>query len=460
VDEFMSDLLLDAGRTGKPISVPALIDRADELSMREFANNPEARAAVLRTVGNLALEMDGPKKALEALDRAQDLISKSKDEGLLAIVTCDREVLHEIIGDTQSADRVMDEIIENAKTPPEILIQCLGDRAQLALYRGDGPTAQAAAARALAAWRAIPGGSPTRGIELRMAEARALGLMEQPGRADTEFAQILEELRRLGRDRGILGYTVREYRIGAAMESGDPRLALRLIGEALAIQEQDMPGRPEPMLMRFERSKAQEQLARYGESLKGFETIVSTRDPALAPRALVESAIILSRLGRPQDAEERFQRAMVVSTGPGNAHPMDELAVAVARVHLDLAARRFDSVRARAAAALADKAIPAPSMAALAMDRAEANMAIGQLDGALQDARLALTTFERLRGDKKYSLKVGQAELILGRVLESRGDMAGARNAYAIAVDQIGHSAGTDHPAWLHAQGLLRKIAV
>ena len=81
VDEFLSDLLLEAGRTGKPISIATLISRADELSAREFADNPEDRAAVLNTVGSFELEFGGIEKALSDFDQAQQMLANSRTQG-------------------------------------------------------------------------------------------------------------------------------------------------------------------------------------------------------------------------------------------------------------------------------------------------------------------------------------------------------------------------------------------
>jgi hypothetical protein len=65
---------------------------------------------------------------------------------------------------------------------------------------------------------------------------------------------------------------------------------------------------------------------------------------------------------------------------------------------------------------------------------------------------------EKLRGDKPYSAWLGQAKLVLGQVLQAKGQNREAQAAYFDAVAQLSMSAGTDHPALQQARALLAQL--
>ncbi len=152
VDEFMSDLLLEAGATGKPVSIASLIARADTLSASEFEGNPEARAAVLKTVAQFKLEFDGPEKSLADFRRAGELLAGSRDVGLRASVACTEALLRGALAETTTARRTVQALAADDSVPVYTRSECYGDLAQLALFQYDSAGASDAAERALRLW--------------------------------------------------------------------------------------------------------------------------------------------------------------------------------------------------------------------------------------------------------------------------------------------------------------------
>jgi serine/threonine protein kinase len=460
VEEFMNDLLLEAGRTGKPVSVSDLIARADQLSAREFENNPEARAAVLKTVGEFKVDFDGPDKGLPEIERAQGLLVQSPDKALRASVSCLAALLRGVTADAEDAERVFREVIEDPQTPPVAASECLGDRAQLANYRGDGPAAAMAAQQALAILDAAPQRSPRKYLEFLIYHARALTLSGQPGKADSAYARILRELQRLGRERGTLGNYVRDDRFDAAISSGDLPLALRLVDEILAIAHQDVPDHPPPPLPVYERSLVLADLGRYAQALPGFERaaqLAHSQDRIIEQRALFDAAVALSKLGRRDEAERLYQRGVeAFDAGPSSQGPAGEIAALLTRAKLNLERRRFASAHGLLTQALQVRNAPSAALAAIHRLRALAGLGAGRVDEALLDARAALAESEAQRGDKAFSAWVGQAELVLGKVLRARGDGPGARQAWSGAIEQLSHSVDAEHPALREARSLMR----
>jgi serine/threonine-protein kinase len=465
VDEFMSDLLLQAGRTGKPISVSELVASADALSEREFADNPEARAAVLKTVGTFALELEGPDRALVDFDRARQMLENSLDTGLRAGVNCDRALLRGVMGHVDEAEKILDDMAQDPQTPGDARSGCLGNRAQLAIYRNDGASAFAAAEQALAQWATASRHSPNRKLELLTYRAEAQSLIGEPAKADASFIEILAALKELGRERGSLGYTVRNYRIRIAMDTGDPRRALALIDESIAILVHDVPDRPPPLLSLYQRSRVVDELGRHAEALDGYRKVAvasGPQDQVLAKRALLDSAAVLAQLGRRDEAERTYSRSVRVDQhDPSGQALVGGLDVArrMTRAKLDIHAHQFGSARANLGEAMRLNGVSSASLATMHQLRASADLGEGAIEEAITDARAALQLSERLRGDKSCSVRVGAAQLVLGQALLRAGLDADAEAAFKGANDQIVPCAGTDNPDARRARELWQQIS-
>jgi tetratricopeptide (TPR) repeat protein len=465
VDDFMSDLLLEAGRTGKPVSVSALIARADALSDREFANDPEARAAVLRTVGTFELEFDGPDRALDSFDKAQKILENTLDSGLRASVSCDRALLRGVMGNVDEAERTLAQTALDPQTPEDVRSECDGNQAQLAIFRGDGVGAIKAAERAIAEWEASARRSPTRHLELLTYRAEAQKLNGEPGKADADFVHVLDELGKLGRERGPFGYTVRNYRIGIAMETGNPRLALSLIDESISMVAHDISDRSLPLMTLYQRSREIDELGRHEEALRGYRHVAEasrSKNDVLGQRAMLDAAAALSKLGRHREAERLFDSAVPANgrLPPGQSRVGGlELAWRMTRAKLDLDVRAFSEARASVGKAMALPGLQPSSVATLLQIRAQANLGIGEFDKALQDAQAALDLNQKQRGDQPCSLRVGQSQIVLGQSLQAVGKLAEAQRAYSVALEQIIPCAGGEHPDGIRAKALLERIS-
>jgi hypothetical protein len=74
------------------------------------------------------------------------------------------------------------------------------------------------------------------------------------------------------------------------------------------------------------------------------------------------------------------------------------------------------------------------------------------LEAAEKDARQTLALAQEAQGGLPHSDRTGLAWLILGEVLEKRGDAAGAAEAFDAAVENLSHTVDADHPMLLRAR--------
>ena len=444
VDNFLSDLLLEAGRTGQPVSVASLIGRAEELSAREFAANPEARAAVLKTVGTFQTDFGGFDKGLAYYDQARTLLVGSPDIALRQDVACNRALLRGVLGHMKEAQEELQAIADDPATPRGVASGCLGNLSQLAGFRNDGAAAARAASQALAYWEAAPRHSPSAHLELLTFEANAQLLNGEPAKADAAYGQVLLELDGLGRARGELGNGVRNSRLRAAVVSGDMRLALTLVDENLAILAGDFPDHHLPVAPLMSRALILSYLGRYEDALAGVDAVLKLATPTdayIRQRAMLDRAFVLSRLGRGQEAQVQFFQSAAATDPKGAANDPDLAAFGLlTRAALDVDSRQFAAAQATLAEVLKLPGAPAQSLARAHRLMAEAALGLQQSEPALTEARLALEMGRKLRGDKAASVWVGEAQATLGAVLAARGDSAGAQSAYADAVEQLGAS--------------------
>jgi serine/threonine protein kinase len=463
LDDFMSDLLLDAGRTGGPISLTTLISRADEISEKEFAHDPEARAAVLATMGRFAWDVGGPDNALSYFDTAQRLVAGSRDAGLQAHIVCTRALIAGELGHADEAQRAFRKIIDDARSPPAAKSECWGDLAGLAISRYDGSTAIAAVAQALQQWQAAPRRSLTDRLILLRYQAEAQALNGLPGVADRGYVHVMQELKQIGRERSDLSDDLRADRVKAATYSGDFKLSLAQADEAIAMLNADFPDRPPPAVWLYHRSAALAFLGRYAQALKGFESVArlaASRDRLSQQRAELGVAEVLSKLGRSEEAERHYGTAVDIANGLPGYVPLADIAALMTRAKLDLDAGQFHFARQRLTLVLQAHSVGEASLATAHRLRALADLAEGDLGEALEDAHAATDLSVKQRGDKAFSAWVGQSKLVLGQVWQAKGDLPRAHAAYAEAVEQLTDTVDGDHPALQQARALLADTVV
>jgi serine/threonine-protein kinase len=452
VEDFMSDLLLEAGRNGRPISIAELISRADRLSAIEFAGNSEARAAVLANIGVFKWQFEGIDKALDYFDQSQQVLGKSGDIDLRAHISCNRAVLRGILGHSAEAQQIFSAFTSDPAIPASAKSECFGEQAKLAIVRYDGVTATKASELALRYWNESTRRSPYKRLELMAYVAEAQILNGKLGEAERGFSYILGELKRQGRERSEIAAMVRVDQRDAATESGDLYRALEIEDEAIADSLADVPDQ-RPVLWLNERSVTLADLGRFADALKGFEEVAglaASGDRTSERRAQLSSAAMLSKLGRVRDAEQQYQQAIhVEGASKSDSVPSEDIAVKLTRAKLDLDQRNFRQARQELAVI---------RQSAADRMRSNADLGDGDIAAAIEDGQASVEISRQLRGDKPFSAWVGEAQLALGQALEKNRNLAGARMNLSAAVEQLTHAVGPDHPDLKRAREQLRDL--
>jgi tetratricopeptide (TPR) repeat protein len=95
----------------------------------------------------------------------------------------------------------------------------------------------------------------------------------------------------------------------------------------------------------------------------------------------------------------------------------------------------------------------------LLMQRSEIRLALGEPEGAVEDATRLLRLLQDSSPAGTYSTRLGRAYLTLARALHARGDREGGDAALASALEHFEDAAGPDHPETLRARALLSSSA-
>jgi serine/threonine-protein kinase len=455
VDDFMYDLLLEADRTGTPLSVASLVERADQLSEREFEGNPDARAAVLRTVGDFEAGLGGWGAALDHYQRAHALLAGTADSRLSSSVRCSIALIQGY-STANASVATLRSILADPRTPRDSALECQYDLAQLLIFAQDAAAAAQAANAALDLWQAGAMHTPAVRLDLLRCLAETDAMQGRRAEAEAKFVAIMAELRALGRERGIAAKRVRDLRIENATASGDLARALAEADEQAAIDRADIPDRPAQSLTVYKRSELLAGLGRLDEALAGFAA-VEGREPAegptLASMARLSAAMVLARLGRLPDAERRYQRA-VSAWQREPPLPVVQLTATLTRAWLDLAGGQYALAQQRYDAALQGARLGPMTRAGILWRRALAELGERHLEAARLDAGGAIDAYRAMQGDSPHSLWVGEAELALARVESASGDVRGARRSAAQAAEELRFAVGAGNPDLALARAL------
>ena len=281
-------------------------------------------------------------------------------------------------------------------------------------------------------------------LEARIAGAerdRALALLNE------SIAQHAE----VGRDRGPDAISVRSNWAIVSLEAGEPRKALGMFDETLRIVARKDPGtRPPPDLL-ANRARALEALGRYAQAREAYALcepkVPGTVTAAMDAFCLLGIASVERELGNLAAADDYIAKA-AESIGPTVPRGVPaRMTLRMMRAKVAISKGQFAAARAELDPVLAEAKMDALVLSALLI-RGEANLEENKLPAALDDARRALTLAQQARGDVPYSSRVGQASLLIARILARQGSAAEAKKAAQTAVNNLSQTVDADHP-WL-----------
>ncbi len=460
VSRFLVDLFRVADPTearGESVTAREVLDRGADRLQRGLEDEPETRAALLDTVGQVFLN-------LGLYDRAEPLLTEAlalrraaaaggddlvRSLGHLAAAQHSR-------GEYEGAQASLDEalrLLQAASGAPSAQLAAVQHSlAVLAQSRGEYEPAESLYREALEIRRSLPGGDEGLGDTL----VNLAGLLRERGRYD-EARPLLEEAlelerRTLGDDHPAVATSL-DALGGLAYRSGEQPTAERCYREALAIRERVLgPEHPSVASTLNGLGLVLHATGRLEEAESSLRRALELRRRTLGndhPRVtttLNNLAWLLHDTGRYDEAEPLYREALATNRARvGEDHPLvagnlNNLGLLAAdRGDLDTAEplyrRALEIVRTRLGADHPAAAYPLTNLADLELE-------LGDLDAAEPLYREALELRRRKLPHRHPELAgtlVGY-----GRLLVARGDPSAARPLFEEAVSIRREALGPD----------------
>jgi tetratricopeptide (TPR) repeat protein len=323
---------------------------------------------------------------------------------------------------------------------------CLAQRGAVAAREGDSAAVLKAAEAALARLDRVPSAfSALRANVLQML-ASAHQMRGEIGLADRTFAQAMEQLEGIGRDRTADAATLlNDWALNRAFTN--------TLG-ALALQQRALENRQQPTSL-GNYGRLLNRLTRYSEAIPVYERSRDTARRHQNIRVVGTASLGLARAYRSLGDLERAQRsldeaepALRAYFSAGHHHSLADLS----REQGLLAADRGDAEAARRllseALAIHEKASEKHvTHIETLLERANLSLRTNDLDDAEKHAHAALSMAQGLQAGTTHSSWVGLSQLALGMCREARGDPEAARTLYREALTHMPATLGEAHPA-------------
>jgi eukaryotic-like serine/threonine-protein kinase len=456
INDLNAFLLSDAAPSGRPFTVGELLARAERVVERERGETDENRVEILIAIGRQYDTQDENAKALPLLGRAYDLAGKLPDHALRAKAACALAGALARSGQTERAEKLVQEGLLGLPNEAAFALDrafCLLRGSEVAREGGQvavGVERVQAAQHVLTEPR-IASASAELGASMELAEAYRMA--GRPREAAATFQEAFGRMSALGRDDTERAGTLLNNWALAVEALGRPLEAERLYRRAVAISSADgTERRVSPMLLnnlartlrdlsRLSEARDYAERAYAGARQAGDEVVINQslserarayregHDFSQAAAALSELAPRLRRMlpaGHVAFAALELERALL-------AEAQGDLATA--KTGLDRAV-----VMAEASTQRADY------LPRTLLRRSELELRIGLLEEARVDAARALTLAQARGEPGTHSSWRGRSSLAVGRALQAQGRLAEARDALALAVEDLEPSLGADHP--------------
>ncbi len=438
---FVFNLLDDAARAGKPLTMSELMVRAEDLSRRTLIDQPDELAMVLALVAAHQSETQGYAKAhllyREAADTARDPYLK------LGLQCVTAQVLSQS-GQTQLGLQTLLTVLSQGRLPAAVRARC---NLELANVYIASQRSELAAAPLELAWQHFKG----TGIEALNERVRVLTMQTyifaSQGRAKGQDARNLEgveQLKRAGRERGSAMMGLLNTWGTMAGTAGEPRRAIERYDQILSLSASDRPAQGATAYNLVLAAAPRISLGQLDEADALLET---ARHKAQSEQAFAMQSGALCALG--WTAALRNDHALSQQWFDlSDAVPKrDEALRANQQVFCDLA--RVDSSilagDARKGLALLGPYLPmlAKTDALMSMQNlvalraGRAHLALGEIDAAQAMAKRAVDLSRRLQADNLHSQRTGESLLLQALAQHASKADDAAHGALAEAITHL-----------------------
>ncbi len=194
---LVTQILDSVGESGKPLTLPDLLDRGVALLDSRFANDPSFQVHSLINMSGRFMDAGLTDRELATLNKAEDIARKVGDPLLLAEVECDSVETEIAAGRTdRAAARMRDGMaaLARGRPPLDLTVDCLSARGSLADAQGDFNNAVGLIAQAVHLL-AHAGPPLTEGVQYSGLLSHLAVLYQRQGDERASLDTSLEELR-------------------------------------------------------------------------------------------------------------------------------------------------------------------------------------------------------------------------------------------------------------------------
>ncbi len=460
VSEFLNLLLTQAARGGMALTPRQLLERSEQLVLREMRNNPEHRAAVLAMIGTSLQTLGNATDAERLLARALDAARIAGDPSFVDTIAAQHALSVGFGGRIEAAKATLEAIADRASAGPDQRAEANHYLALLAVNGGEADAALRRATEALRWLRASRRASPRFEASMLASLAGACSLNGRMVEADRHFEAALSRLAAQGQEHSPSAIAWMNNWAVVSERAGDLRRALDLYDRALAQAAQDAPDLPKPSYLVLNRARTLEYMGRLDDALAGFEEgLRIAQGSSLAPatfNAQLGLASVLVEQGRLDAARAKLAEADAGLPAP--LPPTHPNALLRTLIGARLALRAGDAAAATAmfSSVVAERRPLATTVVGW-LGRAEAHRVAAATGAARADADDALALAQELQGGKPHSFRTGLAWLARARIAQDEGREDAAREDAAKALGHLEATVDAGHRALAAARALAAR---
>jgi tetratricopeptide (TPR) repeat protein len=458
VSEFVKMLVAESGGADAPVTVSDMMARSGSLLASEYSQNPEHRAAIMEVLGDYYHTIGKDQLAEPLYRSALGSLQNSADPTLRLELTCGHAMTLAGEGNVAVAVGMLNAALADPRIGPEQAAACLQFLSYIYQDGADAPNALKYSKLALARLHEVKSPLPSlEGLYLG-----SIGFAYQTSgendAAEEYFSRSIEQFTRAGRQRGPDAVSVRNNWAVVTLQAGEPRKALELYDQILQIVEQKNPGSRPPQYLLANRARALETLGRYQDARDAYEVCLQKVPggaiAAMQQFCLLGVASVERERGNLAIADDYLARtAADINPNVPEGFPA-RATLHIMRAKVAISRRQFEPARRELDIVFANARMP-PMILNASMVRGELGLAENNLPAALEDARRAVTLAKQLQGGVPYSSRVGQASLLLARVLVRQGNPAQAKVAAQTAVENLAATVDPSHPSLAAARALV-----
>jgi serine/threonine-protein kinase len=451
VSEFVKMLVTESGGADGPVTVSDMMARSGSLLAAEYSQNPEHRAAILEVLGDYYHTVGKDNLAEPLFSSALGSLQKSADAGLRLELTCGHAMALAGEGNIKTGVDMMNGALADPAIRPEQAATCLQFLSYIYQDGSDAGNALKYSKLALARLHEVKNPLPSQEALFLGSIGFAYQIGGENDAAEQYFSRSLEQFTRVGRQSSPDAVSIRNNWAIVSMGAGEPRKALQLFDQTLQIVEQKNPGSRPPQYLLGNRARALEALGRYQAARDAYDVCLQKApgDPvgAMEQFCLLGVASVERERGDLAVADEYMAKtAAQINPNVPEGFPA-RATLHLMRAKVAISRRQFEAAHKELAIVLANAKMP-PMLLTASVIGGELGLAENELPAALENARRAVTLAKRLQGGVPYSSRVGQASLLLARVLARQGDTVQAKQVAQTAVDHLTATVDADHP-WL-----------